>query len=342
MPSAVNQRILLARRPDGFPSLDDFRLEEQPVTSPGEGEVQLETLYLSLDPYMRGRMSAEPSYAPPVEVGAVMEGGTVSRVAASRLPGLQPGDLVLGRTGWQSRPTVPGASLQRLDPDLPRPSLALGALGMPGFTAYAGLLEIGRPQAGETVAVAAATGAVGSVVGQIARIKGCRAVGIAGGPDKCRFAEQELGFDACLDHRDPALAADLAAACPRGIDVYFENVGGKVLQAVIPLLNTLARIPVCGLISQYNATVLPKGSDRTPLLMRTMLTKRVRMQGFIIHQDFPGREAEFRQALTEWFKAGQIKVREDIVEGLGNAPEAFLGLLQGRNFGKLLVQVGAE
>jgi NADPH-dependent curcumin reductase CurA len=339
MPTDVNTRIVLARRPDGLPSLEDFRLEAAPVTDPGVGEVQLETLYLSLDPYMRGRMSQEPSYAPPVALGEVMVGGTVSRVAASRHPGLDPGDLVLGSTGWQSRPTVPGAGLKRLDPDLAHPSLALGVLGMPGCTAYAGLLGIGQPKAGETVVVAAATGAVGSVVGQIARIKGCRAVGIAGGPEKCRFAVQELGFDACVDHRDPDLAANLAAACPKGIDVYYENVGGKVFQAVLPLLNTLARVPVCGLIAQYNATMLPKGPDRTPLLLRTLLVKRVRMQGFIIGQDFPDWAGEFQKAMREWVQTGQVKVREDVVDGLENAPAAFLGLLQGRNFGKLLVRI---
>jgi len=342
MPPAVNRRIVLARRPTGLPTLEDFRLEEVPPAAPGEGEVGLETLYLSLDPYMRGRMGAEPSYSPPVAVGDAMEGGAVGRVVASRHPGLGIGDLVLGRTGWQSRPTVPGAGLHRLDPGMPRPSQALGVLGMPGFTAYMGLLDIGRPKPGETVVVAAATGAVGSVVGQVAKIRGCRAVGIAGGPEKCAYAVDELGFDACLDHRAPDLPGRLAAACPGGIDVYFENVGGAVLQAALPLLNTLARVPVCGLISQYNATLLPKGPDRTPQLMRTLLVKRVRMQGFIIGQDYGDRIGEFREAMGKWVQEGRVKVREDVVEGLENAPAAFIGLLQGRNFGKVVVRVAPE
>ena len=339
-----NHRIVLARRPVGAPSLDDFRLEEIPVQPPAEGEVELATLYLSLDPYMRGRMNAGPSYAPPVAIDATMEGGAVSRVILSRDPRFQAGDLVLGATGWQSHGTVPAAGLIRLEPTMARPSLALGVLGMPGFTAYMGLLDIGRPKPGETVVVAAATGAVGSVVGQIARLQECRVVGIAGGPEKCRYGVEQLGFDACVDHHDPGrnLASRLAEACPRGIDVYFENVGGAVFDAVLPLLNTCARVPVCGLISQYNATDLPAGPDRTPLLMRTLLSKRIRMQGFIIFQDYGHRVAEFQKAMQGWLQDGRIHVREDMVEGLANAPEAFLGLLQGRNFGKLIVRVDQD
>jgi hypothetical protein len=342
MTSLINKRIVLARRPKGAPSLEDFRLEESPIPNLVDGEVQLETLYLSLDPYMRGRMSEGPSYAPPVALGEVMEGGAVSRVVASRHPSFRVSDLVVGSTGWQTHATVKPQGLTVLDPALAKPSLALGALGMPGFTAYMGLLEIGQPKPGETVVVAAATGAVGSVVGQIARLRGCHVVGIAGGAEKCRYAVQELAFDACVDHRDPQLARNLAAACPRGIDVYFENVGGPVFEAVLPLLNTLARVPVCGLISHYNDTALPAGPDRTPLLMRTLLTKRIRMQGFIIFQDFGPRLGEFLEVMTGWLKDGRIKVREDVVEGLENAPKAFLGLLEGRNFGKLLVHVSAN
>jgi NADPH-dependent curcumin reductase CurA len=342
MASLRNQRIVLAQRPVGAPTLDAFRLEEVPIRPPADGEVQLATLYLSLDPYMRGRMDAGPSYAPPVAIDATMEGGAVSRVTLSRDPRFKAGDLVLGATGWQSHGTVPGDALLKLDPTMAKPSLALGVLGMPGFTAYMGLLEIGRPTPGETVVVAAATGAVGSVVGQIARLKGCRVVGIAGGPEKCRYGVATLGFDACLDHHDPNLAAQLAEACPRGIDVYFESVGGAVFAAVLPLLNTGARVPVCGLISQYNATDLPAGPDRTPLLMRTLLTKRLRMQGFIIFQDYGHRIGEFQEAMENWLKDGSIQVREDVVEGLDHAPEAFLGLLQGHNFGKLVVRVGLD
>jgi len=335
----INRRIVLARRPKGAPTLEDFRFEDVALGNVAEGEVRLKTLFLSLDPYMRGRMSEGPSYAPPVALDEVMEGGAVSVVLESRHPDFHAGDRVLGSTGWQTHSTVPGKVLVRLDPAMARPSLALGVLGMPGFTAYMGLLDIGQPKPGETVVVAAATGAVGSVVGQIAGIQGCRVVGIAGGPEKCAFAVQELGFDACLDHREPGLAGQLATHCPQGIDVYFESVGGPVFDAVLPLLNPAARVPVCGLISQYNATTPPPGPDRTPLLMRTLLTRRIRMQGFIIFQDYGPRLGEFQKAMGAWLAEDRIKFREDIVEGLDNAPTAFLGLLEGRNFGKLVVQV---
>ena len=339
MTPTLNHRIVLARRPKGAPVLEDFRLEESPLPELIQGQMLLQTLYLSLDPYMRGRMSDGPSYAPPVALNEVMEGGTVSRVAVSRHPDFKVGEFVVGSTGWQNYAISQGQGLTRLDPAMPQPSQALGVLGMPGFTAYMGLLDIGQPKPGETVVVAAATGAVGSVVGQIARIQGCRVVGIAGGAEKCRYAVQELGFDACVDHHDPDLASRLTEACPNGIDVYFENVGGRVFDAVLPLLNTGARVPVCGLISQYNAEALPTGPDRTPLLMRTLLTKRIRMQGFIIFQDYGHRLEEFLQIMPEWLRTGRIKVREDVVEGLEKAPLAFLGLLEGRNFGKLVVRM---
>ena len=339
MTPTLNHRIVLARRPKGAPVLEDFRLEESPLPELIQGQMLLQTLYLSLDPYMRGRMSDGPSYAPPVALNEVMEGGTVSRVAVSRHPDFKVGEFVVGSTGWQNYAISQGQGLTRLDPAMPQPSQALGVLGMPGFTAYMGLLDIGQPKPGETVVVAAATGAVGSVVGQIARIQGCRLVGIAGGAEKCRYAVQELGFDACVDHHDPDLASRLTEACPNGIDVYFENVGGRVFDAVLPLLNTGARVPVCGLISQYNAEALPTGPDRTPLLMRTLLTKRIRMQGFIIFQDYGHRLEEFLQIMPEWLRTGRIKVREDVVEGLEKAPLAFLGLLEGRNFGKLVVRM---
>ena len=220
-----------------------------------------------------------------------------------------------------------------------RPSLALGVLGMPGFTAFMGLLDIGQPKAEETVVVAAASGAVGSVVGQIAKVKGCRAIGIAGGPEKCRFVQEELGFDACVDHHRHDFPKLLAAACPKGIDVYFENVGGTVFDAVLPLLNPRARVPLCGLIANYNDTQLPPGPDRMGLLTRTLLTKRIKMQGFIIFSDYGDRYSEFIKQMAPWVADGTIKFREDIVEGLENAPEAFIGLLQGKNFGKLIVRV---
>jgi len=337
--SSVNRRFVLASRPRGAPTASDLRLETTGVPTPSDGEVLLRTLYLSLDPYMRGRMNDAPSYAPPVELDAVMVGGTVSRVEASRHPRFSVGDLVVAQTGWQDYALSNGAGIYRLDPAMERPSLALGVLGMPGFTAYMGLLDIGDPRPGETVVVAAATGAVGSVVGQLAKLKGCRAVGIAGGEEKCRYAVETLGLDACLDHRAPGLRARLAEVCPDGVDVYFENVGGAVLQAVLPLLNTRARVPVCGLVAMYNAVSLPAGPDRSPLLMSTILTKRLTMRGFIIHQDYGHRFGEFLAAMTPWVASGDIAFREDVVDGLERAPDAFIGLLEGKNFGKLVVRV---
>jgi NADPH-dependent curcumin reductase len=331
------ERIVLASRPVGEPTLDNFRLEELPIPQPGPGQMLLRTLWLSLDPYMRGRMSDAPSYAKPVGIGEVMEGGTVSEVVASNVPRFAKGDIVVGRTGWQTYALSDGSSLQKVDPRAPVQT-ALGVLGMPGMTAYMGLLEIGKPAAGETVVVAAASGAVGSVVGQIARIKGARAVGIAGGPDKCRYVTEELGFDFCIDHRATDLAARLATACPKGIDVYFENVGGAVFEAVFPLLNPFARIPVCGLISMYNATSLSPGPLLLPHLMRAVLTKRLTLRGFIV-SDFIGRYGDFMHDVSAWVGEGRIKYREDVVEGLGKAPRALIGLLRGENFGKLLVRV---
>jgi NADPH-dependent curcumin reductase CurA len=335
----LNRQWQLASRPVGAPTPANFQLASSAVPVPGAGQVLLRTLFLSLDPYMRGRMSDAASYAAPVALGEVMVGATVCRVDSSQHPGFAVGDLVLAYTGWQDYAVSDGSGLTKLAPQTAQPSYALGVLGMPGFTAYMGLLDIGQPQAGETVVVAAATGAVGSVVGQIARLKGCRVVGIAGGADKCRAAVEELGFDACIDHHSPELAALLAAACPQGIDVYFENVGGKVFDAVLPLLNPKARVPVCGLIAQYNATTLPAGPDRSPLLLGALLTKRIRMQGFIIFDDYGHRYPEFAQAMGQWLASGQITFREDVVDGLENAPQAFIGLLEGKNFGKLIVRV---
>jgi NADPH-dependent curcumin reductase CurA len=335
-----NRRILLNARPHGAPKPSDFRLEQSKVPIPGKGEVLLRTLYLSLDPYMRGRMSDGPSYAAPVALNDVMVGGTVARVEQSNHTGYATGDLVLSFSGWQDYAVSDGTGLVELDPEMDQPSLALGVLGMPGFTAYMGLLDIGQPKTGETVVVAAATGAVGSVVGQIAKLKGCHVVGIAGGAEKCRVAVEELGFDACIDHRADDLNEQLAAACSDGIDVYYENVGGKVFDAVLPLLNTKARVPLCGLIAHYNDTELPPSPDRLSLLMKTILTKRVKMQGFIIFDDYAPRYPEFAAEMTEWVKEGKIKVREDIVDGLEHAPEAFIGLLEGKNAGKLVIKVG--
>ena len=337
--SKINRRVLLNSRPHGAPTTENFRIEHDSVPAPQPGQVLLRTLYLSLDPYMRGRMSDGPSYAASVGVGEVMVGATVSRVEESRHAEFKPGDLVLGYAGWQAYALSDGRGLSKLRPDEAHPSRALGVLGMPGLTAFMGLLDIGRPVAGETVVVAAASGPVGSVVGQIARLKGCTVVGIAGGEKKCDYVIGELGFDLCLDHRADDLPGRLAAACPKGIDVYFENVGGAVFDAVLPLLNTKARVPVCGLVSAYNATELPTGPDRLGLLMGTLLRKRIKMQGFIVFDDYGSRFGEFASAMGEWVRDDRVKVREDIVFGLENAPEAFIGLLEGRNFGKLVIQL---
>ena len=344
MPQALtlNQRIVLASRPAGAPTPENFRLERVALPDLADGQVLLKTLYLSLDPYMRGRMSDAPSYAAPVEIGEVMTGGAVSRVERSLNPKFQEGDLVVGSTGWQSHSLSDGRDIIPVPSGLPSPSMALGVLGMPGMTAYMGLMDIGQPKAGETLVVAAASGAVGSVVGQVAKIKGLRVVGVAGGVDKCRYVVDELGFDACIDHKSPNFADELAKACSEGIDIYYENVGGKVFDAVLPLLNPKARIPLCGLIASYNAREAPTGPDRLPQLQRTLLTKRVRIQGFIVFDDYGDRQPEFASAMAPWVRDGKVKFREDVVDGLEQAPEAFIGLLEGRNFGKLVVRVAQD
>lgn len=340
--SDTNRRFVLASRPDGAPTADNFRREQQEIPAIADGELLLRTVFLSLDPYMRGRMSDAPSYAAPVEIDQVMVGGSVCRVMESKHPKFQVGDWVLAYSGgWQDYAISDGKGLTPLN-DLPHPSWALGILGMPGFTAYMGLLDIGQPKKGETVVVAAASGAVGSVVGQIAKLKGCRIVGIAGGQEKCRYVTETLGFDVCLDHHQDGLGKRLAEACPEGIDVYFESVGGAVFDAVMPLLNTKARVPLCGLVASYNATKLPPGPDRLSLLTGTLLKKRIRMQGFIIFDDYGDRYGEFAKAMGAWVTEGKMHYREDLVDGLVNAPEAFIGMLEGRNFGKLVVRVGPD
>ena len=338
MPQA--KRIVLASRPVGEPKPSDFRIEEIPVPAPGPGQVLLRTIWLSLDPYMRGRISDAASYAQPVPIGGVIEAGTVCEVVASNNPAFAKGDIVLARAGWQTHALSDGKGLAKIDPKLAPISTAVGVLGMPGMTAYTGLLDIGRPQPGETVVVAAASGAVGSAVGQIARIKGARAVGIAGGKDKCEFVKNELGFDHCVDHRDPDLAARLKDACPKGIDVYFENVGGAVFDAVFPLLNPFARVPVCGLIAHYNDTEA-KPPKWAASLMRAILTKRLTFRGFIV-SDFVARHADFLRDMSQWVREGKVKYREFVTEGLDTAPAAFMGLLKGANFGKQLVRVGPD
>jgi NADPH-dependent curcumin reductase CurA len=333
MTTLLNPQILLRSRPAGAPTPDNFTLVETPVPPVAEGQVLRRTLYLSLDPYMRGRMSAAPSYSAPVEVGKVMVGGTVSQVVESRDPAFAPGDFVLGYDGWQSYGLSAGRSLQKIDPALGPISYALGVLGMPGMTAYVALLDIGKPKPGETVVVSAASGAVGSVVGQIAKIKGCRAVGFAGSDDKCRYGTEELGFDACINHKTQDLDAALLDACPKGIDVYYDNVAGAILQAVLRHINIGARIPLVGLISQYNADKLPPGPN-----LGVLLTKRALIQGFLVG-DHSDRYAAFLADVGGWLREGRLKYREDVVEGLANAPRAFLGLFEGKNFGKLLVKV---
>ena len=336
----VNRQLVLAQRPKGEPTKDTLRLFEGEIPSAGADQMLLRTEFLSLDPYMRGRMSDAPSYAAAVEIGSVMVGSTVAQVVTSHVDGFSPGDWVLSFNGWQDYALSDGTGVANLGQSPAHPSWSLGILGMPGFTAWAGLTRIGAPKAGETIAVAAATGPVGATVGQIGKLLGCRVVGIAGGPEKCAYAVDELGLDACIDHKAPDFAEQLAKANPDGIDVYFENVGGKVLDAVLPLLNPNARLPVCGLISQYNATQLPDGPDRMNWLMGQILRKKIKVQGFIIFDDFGHLYPDFAKEMSAWVESGKIKYREEIIDGLENAPEAFVGLLKGENFGKRVIHVG--
>ena len=333
-----NHRIRLASRPHGEPVEADFTRDVVEVPSPEPGQVLLRTRYLSLDPYVRGRMSAARSYAAPMEIGDVIVGGTVSEVVESAADGFAPGDTVLAYGGWQEYSLESAAHLRRLDPSAVPVTTALGVLGMPGFTAYAGLLAIGKPQPGETVAVAAATGPVGSAVGQIAKLHGARAIGIAGGEQKVARM-RELGFDAALDHRAPDFASRLAEASPDGIDVYFENVGGAVWDAVLPRLNEFARVPVCGLAALYNATSAPEGPDRSAQLMRGVLSKSLTLRGFIQREFVPTMFEDFLRDMTGWVASGKVQHTEDITEGLDRAPEAFVGMLRGQNFGKAIIQV---
>jgi len=334
-----NRRIVLASRPQGEPVASNFRLETVSKPVPAAGEVLLRAVYLSLDPYMRGRMNDAKSYAEPVAIDNVMVGGAVSQVEVSNHPDYKVGEWVLAFGGWQDYAVSNGEGLMKLGDNPSHPAYALGIMGMPGFTAYMGLLDIGAPKAGETIVVAAATGPVGATVGQIGKLKGCRVVGIAGGEEKCRYAKDVLGFDECIDHKAVDFAQQLATHCGSGIDVYFENVGGKVFDAVLPLLNTGARVPLCGLISQYNATSLPDGPDRLSLLMGTLLVKRIKMQGFIIFDDYGHRYPEFAKDMEQWLAQGKIQYREQIIDGLEKMTSAFIGLLKGENFGKVVIKV---
>ena len=329
-----NMQVLLAHRPEGWVQESDFRIVESDVPELTDGQLLIQNIYLSLDPYMRGRMNDTKSYAAKTELGDVMVGGTVGKVIASKNPDFQDGDTVLGYFGWQQYGISDGKGLTKLSPSSPIPASAyLGALGMPGLTAWVGLIDIGQPKPGETVAVSAASGAVGSVVGQLAKARGCRAVGIAGSKAKCEYVVQELGLDACVNYKTEQFAEDLAAATSNGIDIYFDNVGGRVTEAAFERLNAFARIPLCGLVSQYN--------EKQPQGLRNygaILINRAKVQGFIVGEHanlFP----QARQELTTLFASGKLKYRESIAEGLENAPRAFISMLRGENFGKQLVKL---
>jgi NADPH-dependent curcumin reductase CurA len=340
MATPLAKQTVLAARPKGQPTAADFRLEETPVPTLPAGGLLLRVLYLSLDPYMRGRMDDAKSYAKSLDVGDVMTGESVCEVVESDRTGYSPGDIVLAHTGWRTHVAWSGPALRKLDPKTAPITTGLGVLGMPGFTAYGGLNLIGKPKPGETVVVAAASGPVGSLVGQLAKIAGARAVGIAGGADKCRYVVEELRFDAAVDHRAGDFAEKLAAACPKGIDVYFENVGGAVWQAVLPLLNGFARVPVCGLIAQYSSSGPPAGPNLLPATMRAVLTKSLTLRGFINYEFAADHYPDFLKTVTAGIADGRIRYSENITEGLENAPAAFMGMLQGKNFGKVLVHVG--
>ncbi|MEM1159634.1 MAG: NADP-dependent oxidoreductase [Pseudomonadota bacterium] len=339
-------RVVLAARPQGTPKLSDFRVEQAPMPEMPAGGILVRILWQSLDPYMRGRMDVSKSYAASVDIGGTMEAGCVAEVMASDHPKFAAGDIVESRFGWCTHAASDGQGVRKVDPTLAPIQTAVGVLGMPGITAYVGFLDHGRPKAGETLVVGAATGAVGSTVGQLAKIKGLRAVGVAGGPEKCAYAVEELGFDACLDHYayedGQALGAALAKECPDGIDVYFENVAGKTLDAVMPLMNVGGRIPVCGMISQYNLPGMGMGGgtgdDRLPKLWRTILVQRLSVRGFIIFDHYD-RFPAFVEEVSGYIRDGRLKYREYITEGIENGPKAFIEMLSGQNFGKTLIKV---
>jgi len=336
----TNRRIVLAERPQGLPNENTLRLESDSIPTPSDKEMLLRTHYLSIDPYMRGRMNDAKSYAEPVQIGEVMTGQVVAEVVSSSLDEFAVGDYVLAGSGWQDYALSNGDGVLNLGKDPQNPSWSLGILGMPGYTAYAGLLKIGEPKAGETVVVAAASGPVGATVGQIAKIKGCRVVGVAGGAEKCKHVVENLGFDVCIDHKADNFAEQLKANCPDGIDVYYENVGGKVLYAVLPLLNPFARVPVCGVVSWYNLTGLPEGQDLGPAIMGTILRMKVKVQGFIIYDSFPKETyQEFVSDMRQWLDEGKVSYKEQTVNGLEQAPQALNDVLLGKSFGKVVVKV---
>ncbi len=334
---AKNSQVLLKSRPKGAPAASNFAFTQTDVPTPGKDELLIRTVYLSLDPYMRGRMSDRESYADPIELGSVIVGATVGQVEQSNHPDFAAGDFVLSYGGWQTYAVAPGKTVQKLDPKAAIPlSYYLGILGMPGQTAYCALLDIGQPKAGETVVVSAASGAVGSVVGQIAKLKGCRVVGVVGSAAKCDYIVKELGYDEAINRKTQNLLDALKAACPDGIDVYYDNTAGPILEAVLQLINLGARIPLVGLISQYNATEIPPGPNLMPLLV-----KRALIKGFLVG-DYQDRYENFVKEVSQWIRDGKLQYKEDIVRGLENAPEAFMNQLKGDNFGKLIVQVSED
>lgn len=344
MTTRINQQVVLASRPDGELQLANLRLENVELPPLRANEILLETIYLSIDPYMRWWMRAEKSYNAPIGIDEVIVGATVSRVRASRHADWKEGEWVLGFSGWRRFAVSDGSGLRRLDPTLAPPSTALGVLGMTGFTAYAGLRNIGQPKPGETVVVAGATGAVGSAVGQIARIRGARAVGITTGADKLAYLKNALHFDAVVDYKALDFAEQLAKACPDGIDVYFENIGGAIWDRVLPLLNTYARVPVCGVMSQYEAPTGSNGpagvDDRLPGTMAQIMGKSLTLRGFIQTEYAEAQMPDFLQEASAWLADGRLQYREHIVQGLDQAAQALIDMLKGRNVGKTIVQVG--
>jgi hypothetical protein len=326
--------IILKNRPTGTPELTDFEIKNIQLPELKENEVLVKILYLSVDPYMRGRMNDRPSYIPPFEIGAPISGGSVGEVVESKFSSLKKGDIVYGMLAWSDHVIAKGSELQKLDPHLAPVSTALGVLGMPGITAYFGLLDIGKPKQGETLVVSGAAGAVGSLVGQIGKIHGCRVVGIAGGKGKCDYLTNELGFDAAVNYKDSNFNELLEKACPNGVDIYFDNVGGVITDSVIKLINKHARISICGQISMYNS----EKADIGPRSWWLLLTKTATAQGFMV-MDYVERYPEGIKQMAEWLEVGRVKCRETIAEGLESAPKAFIGLFNGENVGKQIVKV---
>jgi len=331
----INRQILFMERPHGLPNEQTFKLVETPVPALEDGQILIKSLYVSVDPYMRGRMSTAKSYIAPFELGTVLEAGAVGEVVESTHPKFRAGDIVVGMMAWQDYTVSNGKGMHKVNPQLAPVSTALGVVGMPGLTAYHGLLEIGQPQAGETVVVSGAAGAVGSVVGQIAKLKGCRVVGLAGDDEKCAYLVEELGFDVAINYKTTSnMVQALGDACPNGVDVYFDNVGGEITDAVMMHLNKFARIPICGQIAAYNLSQIDIGPRNfVHLLKNSALAK-----GFIV-SDYANKSLEALQQLGTWVASGQLKYRETVIEGLENAPQAFLGLFKGENTGKMIVKV---